>query len=341
MRVSAREWSIRIGFLVVSLLVALLLAEVMVRAFYPIYDGRDNLSLDGKPIEDWFEPGSVYRQFSNEYDAITTITDKGHRVPGVDGNPDVVFVGDSFTYGFGLSDDQTFASIYCAHRRLACVNLGHPGYGTSRQVRRLAQFLEQWDWKPREVKIFFFGMSGSFSAGNDFVDNYYYGRWLRSQSSRAAGASAAADSAEQPRPGVAERVIGWQTSLLERSTLMRRAKYHWGPLLKSVIVADPGDRMAEALEYTAQGFRELDDLSRRAGFEYTVYLIVPVQDIIRGTHTDTLATLNKVARRAVVPTADLFLDSPQEYYFAYDGHLNPKGSRRVAELLIAADRPKF
>src|SRR5262245_34275720 len=114
MRASRREWLIRISFLVVSSLFALVLAEGMVRVFFPLYDGRDNLTLDGKPLKEWFEPNSVYRQVSNEYDARTTITRQGHRVPGTEGNPEVVFLGDSFTYGYGLSDDQTFASIYCS-----------------------------------------------------------------------------------------------------------------------------------------------------------------------------------------------------------------------------------
>ena len=59
---------------------------------------------------------------------------------------------------------------------MSCVNLGMPGSGTSRQVKRLEEFMQKWDWHPKQVKLFFFGMSTSFSAGNDFVDNYNYGR---------------------------------------------------------------------------------------------------------------------------------------------------------------------
>ncbi len=246
-----------------STLVGLAMAEGMVRVFFPIYDGRDNLTLDGRPIKEWFEPGSVYRQFSNEYDARTTITRQGHRVPGTDGNPAVCIPRDSFTYGFGLSDDQTFASIYCSARHIECANLGMPGSGTSRQVLRLEQFIQKWNWRPREVKLFFFGMSSSFSAGNDFVDNYDYGRWLRAKAS-------GVPIVRGPRPtlSLGERMISWQEKLIEHSTLIRRVKYHWGPLLKSMIIADPGDRMAEALLYTERGLQELDDLSRRVGFEY-------------------------------------------------------------------------
>lgn len=336
MRRVAKEWLLRAGLVLGSLIVALALAEGMVRAFYPVLDGRTNVGLDGQPFTGWFTPGSVYRQVSNEYDAITTITDKGHRVPGSDGSPDVVFLGDSFTYGYGLKDDETFASIYCARKQIACANLGMPGSGTSRQVHRLEEFLHAWAWRPREVKLFFFGMSGSLSAGNDFVDNYDYGRWLDAQQN---GGAAAPRHARQRRPPqtLAARLIGWQSSLLEHSHVVRRAKFHWGPLLKSIIVNEPGDaRMAEALAYTERSLRELDALSRRAGFSYEMYLIVPVQDIMRGTHGDTLEALNRVSPKPAVTTATLFIDAPQEFYYAYDGHLNPRGSRKVAELLLSA-----
>ena len=319
-------------------MVALLLAEVIARMFFPISDGRDNVTLDGKPVKGWFEPGSVYRQVSNEYDALTTITEKGHRVPGAEGNPDVIFIGDSFTYGYGLSDDETFASIYCRQLHRTCVNLGIPGSGTLKQVERLEQFINEWRWKPKEVKLFFFGMSGSFSAGNDFVDNY--DRYIREHAARADGDQIAPGQAvrEQPTVGLVERMIRLQESVLGHSMLLRLAKFHWGPMLKSMLVADPGEgRMAIAEAATRESLGKLDDLSRRVGFDYKIYLLVPVQDIIRGTYGETLATLNRLSPKPVVPTADLFLDSPQHFYFAFDGHLNAKGSRRIAELLVSSD----
>lgn len=329
------EWRIRVLLILASCVVALMLVEAMARTFFPISDGQDNVSLDGVPVKEWFAPGSVYRQVSNEYNAITTITKKGHRVPGVEGNPDVVFLGDSFTYGFGLNDDETFSSIYCMRRQQQCVNLGMPGSGTLRQVKRLEKFIQDWGWKPREVKLFFFGMSGSFSSGNDFVDNYN------------SYTSAAGDGKEKRLPrqestiGLAERFIGLQSFILDRSTLMRLVKYYWGPILKSLLVADPGEkRMGIALAATEQYLRQLDELSRRVGFEYNIYLLVPVQDIIRGTDGETLETLTRVSPKRVIPTAQLFVESPQKYYYAFDGHLNPGGSRRIAEFLVESERAK-
>ena len=335
MRERTREWLFRAVLLAVSLTFALAGAEVMVRVFYPVNDGRANVTLEGAPIKGWLEPGVIYRQVSNEYNALTTITDKGHRAPASDNNPDVIFLGDSFTYGFGLNDDETFASIYCKERHRTCANLGLPSSGTAKQLNRLEEFLGRWHWRPKEVKLFFFGMSTSLSAGNDFVDNYNYGRWFRARSQRSA----------VPPPGrqkgLRERLIGSQSWLLAHSHLIRRAKYHWGPLLKSALIADPGDQtMSEALAETRKELARLDAMSRRDGFDYSIYLLVPVQDLIRGTYSETLAALNSVSPKPVIETAGALLQSPREFYFAYDGHLNPKGSRRIAELLITVENER-
>jgi len=331
----AKEWAIRTGLVLASLLFAVLVAEGLSRMFVPISDLRENIAADGSRIRDFVQPGAVYRQVSNEYDALTTITDKGHRAPVVHGNPDIVFVGDSFTFGYGLADDETFVAIYCRQRRLRCANLGLPGSGTLRQVERLEEFLLRWNWRPPEVRLFFFAMSGSFSAGNDFVDNYY--REIRMRQA-AAGTARLEGATQAPETGTAERLIGLQSFLLRHSNLLRLLKFYAGPMLKSMIVAEPGsERMSIALEGTRKALARLDELSRREGFDYQIYLIVPVQDILRGTHAETLAILDDVAPKPAIPTAQVFADAPARYYFAFDGHLNPEGNRRLAEFLSSRD----
>jgi hypothetical protein len=336
---SAREWVLRSVLLSVSLLISLLAAEGMVRLVHPISDGRDNVTLDGTPIKSWFAPGSVYRQVSNEYNALTTITPLAHRVPGTTRNPEVIFVGDSFTYGWGLSDDEAFATIYCRSQQLECANLGVPGTGTAKQLDRLEQYITANNWRPREVKLFFFGMSTAWSSGNDFVDNYDERKLSDRRASRAV--APAVDPAPQPAPrrGLAERVIALQPVIMERSNLMRILKYYWGPMLKSLIVAEPGtERSAAALHYTGQNLRRLDEMSERLGFDYTIYLIVPVQDVILGSYERTREALQGVSPKPVVATGQLFLDRPEQYYYAYDGHINARGSRLIGEFLVARDR---
>lgn len=336
-----KEWLLRLSLVAASTLVGLGSAEVLVRVFYPISDGRDNVTLEGVPIKGWFDAGSVYRQVSNEYDARTTITDKGHRIPGTSGNPDVVFLGDSFTYGWGIADADTFVSIYCTRTGRSCANLGVPGTGTAKQLNRLEQFLDKYDWHPKEVKLVFFGMSGAWSAGNDFVDNFDERGLLTVPVGAATPAAPATTATPEPaaaapaRIGLSERIIGLQSFVLGRSNLIRLAKFHWGPLLKSLVVADPGEeRFAQALRYTGQNLKRLDEMSRARGFEYSLYLIVPVQDLIRGSYPQTLDALSRIAPTPVISTAGLFTDTPTRYYYSYDGHINTEGSRRIGAFLV-------
>jgi hypothetical protein len=341
LRATLREWMIRAGLLIGSVAFALLMTEVVLRSFFPLYGGRDNITPDGRQIRNLLEPNVVYRQYSNEYDVLTTITDKGHRVPAADGTPETIFVGDSFTFGWGLADDQVFATIYCQRQHLQCVNLGMPGSGTVRQVARLQEYLEKWNWRPKRVKLFFFGMSSSFSSGNDFNDNYNYSRRLESRARNGANGDPADVGQVPARAGFGGRLMGYQEAILDNLHLMRHAKYLWGPLLRSMVLAVPDEeRKTAALQYTRAAFKDLDDLAGRMAFEYQVYLIVPVQDILRGTYPDTLTMLNSVAMKPAESTAPLFLDRPEQYYFSYDGHLNAKGSARLAEFLMSQDGVK-
>lgn len=115
------------GLLTGSVVVALLFAELLTRIVYPISAGQRLVSLTDEPVSTWLQPSATYRQVSTEYDALTTITADGYRAPQVVGNPDVVFLGNSMTFGWGLSDDETFISIYCRRMMLTCANLGAPG----------------------------------------------------------------------------------------------------------------------------------------------------------------------------------------------------------------------
>jgi len=314
----------RVLLALAATLVALALAELGSRWLQPIRL-YTLVGPDGRALNGWLQPGIRYRQVSSEYDALTTITASGHRVPAPRGALDVVFLGDSFTFGSGLADSETFAWIFCERTGLSCANLGEPGSGTLRQVARLREFVEGRGWRPRRVMLFVFAMTASFSAGNDLEDNYL-------------GESARTAPKRSAQGGWLERLLFLRGALERRSNLARLAKYHFGPLLRSALV--PGldeERRRVALDRTRIALEELAQLARSFEFELTVHLIHPVQDLRRGTYAQTLAALTAISPVEVRPTAQLFADDPSRYYFALDGHLNPAGARAIAELLIAEE----
>lgn len=316
-----------------SLLACLLLLELGSRWWMPISPGARLVAVDGQPLgfraEDLrMSPNRVFRQISQEYDVTVTTTPQGHRAPAVEGNPDLVFIGDSFTFGVGIDDEQTFAALYCKRAGLICANLGRGGTGTRRQLDILEDFLVQENWRPGEVKLFLMAMTSSLMAGNDLVDNLRESRGVLR---------------EVPDEGGSwrKRLIDYRRPALARSNLLRVLYYRFGPDLRTALSPAPStERLADALRETRLQLERFDRLSRRYGFRYRIYLIHPVQDLLAGTYEATTSRLSDVAPGgSIIDTADVLSDRPKTYYYPYDGHLNMRGAARIAELLNAETQP--
>jgi hypothetical protein len=337
-----RKGLLNAGLMGVSVLFALVLGEVATRIAFPISDGGENVSLDGSPITAWATPGSRYRQISSEYDALTSITADGYRVPDGGEDPEIVFIGDSFTFGWGVPDSSTFVHVACARARIRCANLGMPSTGTAQHVDRLERFIDEHDWHPRTVVLMMFGMTGNFSAGNDLKDNYDYVRWSgHVPGTRWSEAERGPVQTvwEEPHPGLIERILESRNWLQRNSNLIRIVKYYFGPFLKTVIKPGiDGVRLDEALTLTEAELDRLEVLSREHGFELAIYLIHPLQDIARGTDSVTTGALTEIAPVPVVSTADVFRDDVSRYYYAYDGHLNETGALALGEFLATTLR---
>jgi hypothetical protein len=332
-----KKWLANLSLFVGSCMVALVMAEFVSRYLLPISPGVERIDLHGRRIADPLTPGAMYRQVSTEYDALTTITREGHRVPQVKGNPDVIFLGDSFTFGQGLSDEETFPYIYCLNLGVACANLGTPGASTIEEVDILERALRERGWRPRQLKLFVFAMSSSFLGGNDLADNYFYVR--RDKTKRHHGLQPIGEGGLSD-VRLLERLLNYRDDFFLRySNLLRVAKFYWGPFLRSVLLPELDQaRLVEALEITRAQLVRLSKLSEDYRFDCKIYLIVPVQDILRGTHEKTLNDLQNISPFLIEGTAQLFRDDPKSYYFSYDGHLSKKGSRRIAEFLISKAR---
>ena len=305
-----------------GVLFALLLAEVITRFAMPISSGTYKIDNNGQRVElHHIAPDQSFRQFSAEFNASTKITKDGYRYPESVGNPEVVFIGDSFTYGLGLSDDETFVMQYCRQANLQCMNLGVPGFGTIDAVERLEDFLRDKQTRPRKVYLVMLAMSTFLGAGNDLDDNIKISTLRRSQQGHD----------KEYNEALIRKI---SNELLRISNLARVVKFNFSPIIKSkLVVTAGGDELKRALQITRESLLKLKQLAIDYNFSAEVILIHPMQDIYRGTDNHTLTTISSITDLTIIPSASYFKPDPAKYYYPIDGHFNIHGSQRMVKLL--------
>lgn len=316
-----------LSLLSVSILLVLLVAEAASRYMVPISPGPKLQSLSGEPLKhSYIKPGSEYRIITPDYDAPTRITADAYRAPEAIGNPDTVFLGDSFTFGQGVKDDEAFPAIYCKAKKLSCANLAVPGSSTLYELDRLESVLKNKGWTPNNVFLFFF-------TGNDFSDN------LAAAEKRDQGLSY-----EPPelRPDVeAQRIQN--LSLLKRvvnltlhySNLMRVLYYQVLPDVRQQQDPDAHkNSFNKALSVSEQAFKRLDRLSNEYAFNYRIFVLYPESEVRQKAYFNIRKSLQSISPTKLISLGELYAQDVEGQYFPSDGHLTVKGNKTLADFLI-------
>ena len=326
----------------VGLFVAVIFAEVISRLVIPIFPGAKKLGLDGEMLNiNNMQSGAVYRQYSEEYDALTTITSKGYRIPEATKSPEFIFLGDSFTFGQGLSDKETFPFLFCTTLQVSCSNLGVPGASTISELDRLETFLANEEWNPQHVFVFIHAMTQFMGAGNDLYDNIKTTEPSKKLAVIAASASHTTDSQNARVEGYTfsdfmYSFLDTRKTLLRHSNLARVVKFYFGPQLKKALAPHPKeDTLEHALSLMKEQLVRFQRLGEEHHFTIHLFLIHPIQDIMRGSYQDTIVKMQSISPKPIHSTAHLFLRSSKQYYFPLDGHLNPRGSKKIASYLLS------
>ena len=318
-----------------SILLSLAGMEIVSRLVMPVQYGHTFLAQDGgavSPVRDFYTltPGLSYRQVTHEYDKATTHTGGGFRGPMNPAQPDIIFLGDSFTYGTGLADDETIPFIYCGETRQACVNLGRAGTATLHQADILDYFLRNANWQPREVKLMMMVMSAALMAGNDLNGN------LEEQARKENGFKPVPETAGK---GALQKLVAQRKKILAHSNLARIAYYMAGPALRASFSPGADEvKLAQALAATKMQLARLHEMAQQRNFKLTIYIIHPMQDLMNDTYRDTESVIKGIAPAGVpvIDTAYALVGTskkPQDYYYPVDGHLNPEGAMRVAKFM--------
>lgn len=337
MGMTVRRRLLSVAVVLASSALALVVAEVAVRLFLPQYDPRGGLSIEVTPEGLPLGPkNAVVRQRKNtgDYDVQLRFNAYGFRDDAdvVDSKADDwVVVGDSFSMGWGVEEDEKYSEVLEALLGTTVYNIAAP----SAHIRTYAHLLEYAHRHGLQAQQVIVGIC----MENDLLAYdrpsrvnrperqrkvrqrarfAQVKRYLAEHSALYFLATSAVHQSETLR-GVAQR-IGWMRANVpsQRNT----------PLPQEVI-----DASVALLVDIAQPYNK------------TKIVLIPSRGLWLSEHraieAATHARFAQALAQAGLEVVDLKEafereNNPLAYHFAHDGHWNPQGHRLTAETLYAS-----
>jgi hypothetical protein len=226
------------------------------------------------------------------------------------GSRGVAFLGDSYTFGHGVSDDETFPSVLAERLNLSqCCNLAMPAFSLGQMWLTLRKY--GLPLRPSAVVV-------SFIFDDFYREGAYHelGRWFRRPVFRLEN-GAPVPMTETNRPGAVYRLIAQQTKLYAASIRLENA------LLKRITIG-PTWALNRAI------FAAMRDDCRAAGIPFLV-VYLPQKGL-----PQTLPWMAAEFANLDIDFIDLSRQlppAPRHLYFREDLHMNAAGNRYVADKL--------
>jgi hypothetical protein len=161
-------WSLLVGFVLVC---GVIMFEVMLRLFAPqpyIYPRYQYSERYGQVL---YPSTVMVAEAPGEWRFTYTTSEYGFRAPTVPVSsrydlPNIVVLGDSYSFGIGVNDGQEFPAVLAQDLagQANVVNLGVPGYGLTQEIRLYYEFGRSFE--PRVLLLQF--------TNNDPDDNLFY-----------------------------------------------------------------------------------------------------------------------------------------------------------------------
>ena len=335
-----KKWLTNIATMLFTTLIMLLICELVIRFFLPqqlsqvkfLYD--KDIGLQHVPYLEGSEsyPGVYDFDVSNGENGFRT-SHKG-AVPSFV-NKKIMLIGDSFTYGKGVNDEETFA--YRLQEALLkdsvqIINAGVEGRGTDHGLRTYQHYKDKY--QPNTVI--------HFAHYNDLADN------IRDEYFEIVN-----DSTFTPKKF--DHLVGGTKAKLQKSKLYNWliSNSHFFALLKSVLVGilmpdqivryEDGIDMDRAKKLTSGFLRQLQKEVEADGCKFIVFYIPSTHDIEarkKGERTEqeeffiNYFTENNIDFHNL---SDDFIDSSEpeivKHFYLPEGHWNPKGHQLASEKL--------
>ena len=351
-----------------SLAVALLIAEMATRWLYPVPLHATDTFLAAGPQElregrarpRWLRPNCEARHVEDDFDVAVSTNSHGLRDEEIafdkpDGHTRVLAVGDSFTFGYGVEVYEAFCKV--AQRNLGgdtlVINCGVPSWGTADELDFL--LLEGFDYAPDAVVVCVYE--------NDVRDNLNRGTYRVTASG--VERTAALGSARQSDEGAGglhtqdpfcEQVLDrgastWGEPEDAEPSFLVRSSNLWRIARQALSRATQRGRAAQAATTPAEQ-RELGrrltvgllaEIARACGergVPVIVMLMPSKEDVQAGAterFTEEIGALAGEAGREGAEIVDLMpvllAHGGRTLYFPTNRHINADGHRVVGEAL--------
>jgi hypothetical protein len=320
-------------------LAGLVAVELALRQFFPLpAHGGEYRDASGNPVRiardaDTLEAGLDVRHIASEFSARIHTGDFGYRKMSKESTtPELLFLGDSFTFGHGVDDGQVFSELLCVKRGVTCLNLGRSGTNTFDQVRLLRHGLDAHNLRPKAVVVTLLAGCWLGVAGNDLGDNLTFYRSTKRSDLTGSGSPIPIVRASLT-PSLTETMRtlqGW----LSNFEITKRALIVVSSGLKRGVYACSGaGELDAAANATSVALGELAQLAEQHRFKVTIAVIHPFQDLGGGFRASEAAVGRALPKSfACIPTGRKFRI---EHYFPYDGHFNVAGQANLAAILDA------
>ena len=184
-------------------------------------------------------------------------------------------------------------------------------------------------------------MTQFLGAGNDLFDNIRTDEKQKESTlpSNAGSLSVSPHFAKMNNDMFSEILyflLDFRNTILEHSNFARVLKFYLGPQLKELLApAAKKETLNHALTLMKEQLNRFVELGEQHNFTTHIFLIHPVQDILRGSYRETILKFETISPTPIHSTARLFSPDPEPYYYPLDGHLNEKGSRKIADYVLS------
>jgi lysophospholipase L1-like esterase len=295
--------------------------EIFIRMTQPIA-----AAYDYAPCCDYvLTPGQTFRFSKRQFDTRITVNRMGLRgpLPDLTVPRRILILGDSFAFGYGVQDDESFPALLQARlgASAAVVNAGHSGYDTRRELGYLGAYGERF--RPTTV-IVAFVLNDVLSNPGKVWFNAVPDGWLRYFPLRATA-------------NFLSYLIRNPQELFFKLGLNDDYDY----TSRDALACLRPDGCTEDWRITERYLRDIAAAARKAGARPLI-VHVPVKEEIAptpGVAYDPAGAerrLKAFGAAEGVPVVALRDALREVDYFPVDGHWTPEGHRRAAARIAAA-----